>query len=203
MDFFLWITFFAVGCTPQGEGNKWQHAVEQLVEKNRKINQSNQLVQFIGSSTIRRWHSLQRDMLPFIAINNGFGGAQLSDVASFFDLLTNQFPPQAIVIYAGENDLRHGSQTPKQVLQSFKSIYTLFRQKFPSKILFYVAIKPTYSHDSKQGKLQHHTNQLIRHFIENSANAEFIDVYHGMLTSNGEPKSAFYLADGIHLTQSG
>src|SRR5258708_38817044 len=48
---------------------------------------------FVGSSSIRLWDTLQKDMAPLPVLNRGFGGAQLSHEIHFVDRTVIQCRP--------------------------------------------------------------------------------------------------------------
>ncbi len=76
---------------------------------------------FVGSSSIRLWDSLQKDMAPFPVLNRGFGGSQLSHVLYNIDRVVIRYRPRAVVLYAGDNDLDHRTgKTADDVVRDFR-----------------------------------------------------------------------------------
>lgn len=63
---------------------------------------------FIGSSSVRRWSTVGRDMQPWIAHNRGIDDASYPEIRARFANEHAQ-APGAIILYAGENDLANGT----------------------------------------------------------------------------------------------
>src|SRR5690349_14764054 len=61
---------------------------------------------FTGSSSIAYWSSLAEDMKPLPVINRGFGGSEYTDVNHYADRIVIAYHPAAVVVYAGNLDLR-------------------------------------------------------------------------------------------------
>src|SRR6516165_8948100 len=77
-------------------------------------------VLFVGSSSIRYWRTLERDMAPLPVLNRGFGGSHLDHVLHYAQRTVLPYRPRAVVLYAGENDLSWPSRkTPDTVFQDF------------------------------------------------------------------------------------
>ena len=74
---------------------------------------------FIGSSSIRRWKSLEEDMKPLIVINRGFGGAHTKHINRHIDKIVFPYEPKAIIFFCGSNDI-NGLNLPEDVFAEFK-----------------------------------------------------------------------------------
>ena len=46
-------------------------------------------------------------------------------------------------------------------------------------------------------------NLLIKNFLKDKKNAAFIDVYHSMLDTEGNPDKSIFLEDGLHMNAKG
>src|SRR6266404_8259142 len=78
------------------------------------------VIVFIGSSSIRNWDTLQKDMHPLYVINRGFGGSQLAHVNVYAPKVVLPYSPSAVVLYAGDNDLAWPwSKSPSEVFRDF------------------------------------------------------------------------------------
>ena len=60
---------------------------------------------FIGSSSIRMWKNVAKDLPDYRVINRGFGGSQISDSIHYADRIVIPYAPNTIVFYAGGNDM--------------------------------------------------------------------------------------------------
>ena len=154
-------------------------------------------VLFVGSSSIRLWTSLTRDMAPLPVINRGFGGSKISEVNSYFDRIVTPYRPRAIVFYAGENNI-DANEAPAAVAEQFRQFLEMKRQRLGKTPVFYISAKPS--------KLRF--NQLARQTELNEAvkamaadDLIYIDVV-GQMLSNGQPRD-IYVEDGLHMNPAG
>src|SRR5687768_7351671 len=76
-------------------------------------------VLFIGSSSIRLWTTLAKDLPDYPVINRGFGGSQIADSVLYTEKIVLPYKPAVVVMYAGGNDI-NGGKTPEAVLGDFK-----------------------------------------------------------------------------------
>lgn len=158
---------------------------------------------FTGSSTIRLWSSLERDMTPLPVLNRGFGGAQLDHVLHYAPRLVAPYAPRAVVLYAGDNDL--GSFTGKtaaSVARDFGQFLAWLRRELPGTRLYVVSIKPTPLR-TEQWPEQQRANEAIRGQVEADPLSTYLDLSGAMLGDDGRPRRSLYRFDGVHLTREG
>ncbi|MCK4683706.1 MAG: hypothetical protein KAT44_02010, partial [Pirellulales bacterium] len=62
---------------------RWSHDIEVLEQKDIDQRDPKDAILFIGSSSIRRWESIETDMAPYQVVQRGYGGAKYSDLAVF------------------------------------------------------------------------------------------------------------------------
>src|SRR5438552_276299 len=95
----------------------WEFQIRAFEEADRLRAPEPGSIVFIGSSTIRLWRTLERDMAPLRVVNRGFGGCHLAHVNRYAERIVVPYRPRAVVVYAGENDLGWPSRkTPETVL---------------------------------------------------------------------------------------
>ena len=78
---------------------------------------------FVGSSYVRLWEGLNKDIAPYQTINRGFGGSKLNEVAYYIERLVYPHTFRGIVLYVG-NDIVGTKQdkTPLQDVELVKYI---------------------------------------------------------------------------------
>ena len=159
---------------------------------------------FIGSSSIRFWESLERDMQPRAVINRGFGGSMLHHSTHFAERIIFPYEPSAIVLYAGDNDM--GSLTsPRsadQVAKDFDAFVAKVRSGLGPVPIFYIAIKPSTLREEQWPEMQKF-NGMIADRTEQDPSLHFIDIATPMLNSEGTPKEEYLAWDGLHLNEKG
>ena len=156
-------------------------------------------VLFVGSSSIRLWTTLERDMAPLPVLNRGFGGSTIADVNRWFEPVVARYRPRAIVFYAGENDIDAG-RPPAAVAAEFARFMALKRRGLGETPVFFVALKPSKLRWAQLPR-QAAVNARVREMAARADDLNFIDVVPAMLDA-GRPKDLF-VADGLHMAPSG
>lgn len=158
-------------------------------------------VLFVGSSSIRMWKNLATDMKGYVALNRGFGGAQVPDVLHYFDVVTKPPTPRAIVFYCGENDIA-ASRTPVQVRDDFVEFVRRARAAFPGVPIAYLSMKPSPKRWNLWDKISA-GNHLVAACCAAETGLTFLDVGKPMLGADGAPRPELFLADHLHMNETG
>ena len=156
---------------------------------------------FVGSSSIRFWDSLEKDMKPLKVLNRGFGGAHISHVIHHFDEIVKPYHPKAIVFFCGTNDLT-AFKTPEETLNDFKKFLNLVRNEFGNIKVYVIGIKPSIDR-LYLDKEERTFNKSIGLLANESAYLEYIDVWSSMLNQDGTRIPELYLEDGLHMNTKG
>lgn len=159
-------------------------------------------VLFVGSSSFRLWSNLQDDFKGYQIINRGFGGSSLPDVIRYADDIIFPYQPKQIVIYAGENDIASDTVDSKMVAERFKTLFNLIRQKLPAVPIVFVSMKPSPSREKYLPVIKQ-ANQIIKNFLWQQGNTNYIDVYSRMLDANGKPRPELFKEDMLHMKPEG
>ncbi|HMO62487.1 MAG TPA: GDSL-type esterase/lipase family protein [Ferruginibacter sp.] len=158
---------------------------------------------FVGSSSFTFWTDVQDYFPGYTIINRGFGGSTLQDVIRYAPDIITPYKPKQVVIYCGENDLAYDdSVTPWQVLQRFKTLFTIIRKAYPAVPVAYVSMKPSPSRKHLLLKMTE-ANLYIETFLKKQKQAVFIDVYHSMVDTKGEPLPQIFIEDNLHMNAAG
>lgn len=157
---------------------------------------------FIGSSSIRKWKTLENDMTPLSVINRGFGGSTIPEVIYYFQRIILPYNPKTIVLYAGENDLTSKQTSPHNVLETLKIFVNMTNFYLPATNIYFISIKPSIARKHLWRKMEL-TNMLIRDYMEAKGKINYIDVSSSMLKKNGEIRTDIFVADNLHLNQNG
>jgi len=155
---------------------------------------------FYGSSTIRLWDTLARDLRSPRALNAGFGGSTLAACAHFFERIVAPLEPVSLVLYAGDNDLGDG-RSPEDVLASYRDLAARIDACCGPVPLAFVSIKPSPARREIIDRIRR-ANELVRTALQERPGAYYVDVFEAML-AGGEPRPELYLEDGLHLSRAG
>lgn len=154
---------------------------------------------FIGSSTIARWDTLDADMRPWIARNRGVGGATFEEINRRFALDEDPRRPEAIILYAGDNDIAFGDDV-EHVLAQLQEFLVLKTIRFRDVPVFIVSLKPSPERWGKFGD-QELFNGSARRIAEKVGGIDYIDTA-SLLLVDGRP-GPYFDDDGIHLNADG
>ncbi|ADQ18538.1 GDSL-type esterase/lipase family protein [Leadbetterella byssophila] len=202
---FLLLLSLVFSCSPAKkyvEGSKhWEKEISELVSDSKTY--PSESILFIGSSSIRLWDNIEKDMAPYPVIKRGFGGSNLKDVIVYEDRLVNPHSFRAVVVFVA-NDITGGKEdaTPKEVFERYKLLVKSIRKEHKKEPIFWVQITPTESRWKVWDKIQE-ANTLIKNYTEKNKNLYYIETAEAFLGPDGKPIPAYFRADKLHLTQQG
>jgi lysophospholipase L1-like esterase len=158
-------------------------------------------IEFIGSSSIKRWMTLAADFAGHKVFNCGFGGSHLCDSLAFADRIVIPYQPKLVVLYAGDNDIASG-KSPEQIFADFKAFVAKVHAALPGTTIVFLAIKPSPSR-AKYVEQARAGNRLIEEFIAGKPKLAYVDVFTPMLGSDGQPRTELFVSDRLHLNEAG
>jgi lysophospholipase L1-like esterase len=156
---------------------------------------------FVGSSSIRLWDTLQRDMAPLPVLNRGFGGARLSSVVHFVDRAVIRYQPRAIVLYAGDNDI-NGGESVERVVRDFEAFVSRVQLALPDTRIYYLSMKPSLLHWAFWPEYEQ-ANARIASICANDPRLGYIDGATPLLAKGHPPPRELYKFDQEHLSAKG
>lgn len=179
----------------------YEDDIKQLEQKSLDLNYKADSI-FYGSSSIRLWTTLGKDLADFAPVNLGFGGSTLAACVWFFDRVMINYQPKRFVVYAGDNDLSDG-RNPEEVFLFFKELVIKAKQRFGDIPCYFMALKPSISRWAIADKFRY-ANQLIKNeIVQMDNNWHFIDLFPKMLNDQGLPNPKLFDTDGLHLSPAG
>jgi lysophospholipase L1-like esterase len=155
----------------------------------------------LGSSSLRLWTTIERDLSPLPIVPRGFGGSTTHDAVHYADRLIGATAPRAVLLYEGDNDIEAGV-SPDAVRDEFLALVDAVRSRAPGARFYVLSIKPSPAR-WKFWESARIANGRLRSACEAETLCTFIDVATPMLAANGRPRPELYLADSLHLTPKG
>lgn len=146
-----------------------------------------------------RWASLQQDLQPWIAQNRGIANASMAEINVHFAHDEARKAPQAIVYYAGDNDLAFGRSVDETVgdLREFLAIKT---RMFGATPVFVISLKPSPIRWALRDA-QAAYNNAAHAISEQRHDVYYVDITSALMI-NARP-GPFFIEDGLHLNDAG
>ena len=213
---FYLVFIFIFSCSPLKKYNstsqKWEVDIAKLENLDNYEKYSNNALLLIGSSSIRRWISIKKDMAPYETIKRGYGGAHYSDIIHFSKRLVKNHKPKAILIFVAndikgnnKNDLYSknlSDRTPYEVKRLFKFTISQIRSIHKEIPIIAIETTPTPSRWSAWEQISK-ANDLIMNFCNSKSNLHFIQTRDEFIGNNGLPIETFFVKDRLHLNEAG
>jgi lysophospholipase L1-like esterase len=167
-----------------------------------EVDNSNSIM-FLGSSFVRKWDNIRKDLDYQDIIHRGFGGSNLMDVAYYIKRIVYPHHPKAIFIYVG-NDITGKDQdkSPDQVLALFKYVVKIIRNKYPIVPITWLAISPSIKRWLVWDKITE-VNSLLKNYTLTQNNLYFIDAGNNFLNQQGTPNEKYFASDKLHYNTEG
>jgi lysophospholipase L1-like esterase len=158
---------------------------------------------FVGSSSIRFWDTLERDMGGLPVLNRGFGGSQLTHLIRSAHLIVTPCKPRAVLVYSGDNDLdERTGKTAEVVLRDYQRLVTLIHEEVPTARIYFLAIKPSKLRWARWPEMSR-ANRLVKEWSAADPRLAYIDTASALLGPDGQPRDDVYRFDGLHLNEVG
>lgn len=186
---------------------KWEKDIKEIEARTAPSIGKNVVI-FIGSSTINKWESLERDMSPLPALNHGFGGSRIQDATYFVPRLITRYGPSLVVLYAGDNDVFFRDffgkkpDTAARCLEDFRAFTAAVHNDLPATRIYFVSIKPSPSRMEYWPQMKE-ANALIKKYCATDGRLAYIDVAGSMLSGDGKAIEKYFVSDDLHLNDAG
>jgi lysophospholipase L1-like esterase len=181
--------------------DRFEPEIRKFEEADRSAPPRQDLVVFVGSSSIRRWDTLAKDFPNVPVLNRGFGGSEASDVVRYADRILVPLRPARIVFYAGDNDLARG-KTPTQIADDVSALWKIVGAKLPGTRMAILSVKPSLARWTLVSRTRE-TNVLLQRLAAGDPRLTYVDVFTPMIGADGKPIPEHFVADGLHLTDAG
>jgi lysophospholipase L1-like esterase len=191
----------AIQSWAQNKGNPFEREILAFEASDRTNQAPAGAILFIGSSSIRLWKSLAKDLPDYRVINRGFGGSQIEDSIRYADRIIFPYSPSTIVLYAGGNDINSG-KSGETVFADFQRFVSTVHTKLPKTKIAYISVAPNPARWHQIERIRR-ANELIEGYAKTDSRLSFINAYEHMLGPDGLPKPDIFVADRLHMNTNG
>lgn len=206
---FLLIPLVVLSCSPVNkyrslpEVSSWDNDIRAFEDLDNTRSYPDNAILFTGSSSIRLWSTLDKDMAPYPVIQRGFGGSKLSDFVVYADRIVSPHICSAIVIFIA-NDITGGTddKSPEEVASLFKASLKVIRKSHPVTPVFWISVTPTPSRWKAWPQIKE-ASELIKRSCEKQKNTYFINTDFAFLNQQGLPIKEYFRPDMLHLNEEG
>ncbi len=203
------LTSFLVSCASLGkyrelpEVKAWESEIEKFEQLDIAKSYPPDAIMFAGSSSIRLWSTLGKDMLPYNVIQRGYGGAKLSDFAVYADRILYPHKCRAIVLFIA-NDISgsNSDKSPLEVSQLFKKTLYIIRKQFRETPVIWVSVTPTPVRWHIWPEIKE-AGEMISEICESHRNTYYLDTEQYFTNEKGLPRADLFLDDRLHLNDEG
>jgi hypothetical protein len=181
----------------------WQGAMVAFERRDQTNPPPTNGIEFIGSSTIARWKTLESDFTGYPVYNRGFGGSQLADSTYYAARIIFPYAPRMIFLRAGGNDIAAG-ESPEEVFSDFTNFVITVRAKLPDTTIVFISWGPTPSR-WKQHDQELELNRRAKEYIaaHSEWHLEYIETYDLPLGTDGLPRPELFGPDKLHFNAAG
>ena len=183
--------------------DRWEPDIVKLEAKNQREKHPADSILFIGSSSIRRWKTIDYDVAPYHPIQRGYGGAKFSDLAVYAQRIIEPHSYRALVVFVA-NDIS-GSKNDHSVDEVAKLVQFVMQVSFahqPEAPVVFIEITPTSSRFSAWARIRQ-LNARIRDIALATPHTYFIPTAQHFLHPDGTPRDDLFVDDKLHLNRSG
>lgn len=193
------LTILATTILQAQDPERFEKEVRGIVAQNEHVNSEN-LILFTGSSSIRFWKSLGEDFPNHNVLNNGFGGSEMSDLLYYANELIIQYQPQQVFIYEGDNDIA-ADRSLDQIMKNAQQLTELIKNKIPRCDIVFISPKPSIARKSMFEKY-HQLNGMLKQWCSENG-ITFIDVWPFMMNKEGKLREDIFIEDNLHMNAKG
>ena len=164
---------------------------------------------FVGSSTIRLWDSIVKDMKPYNCVRKGYGGAHYYDLIHFVDRLVKGHKGATAVLIFVANDITgmqtdtHSDLTPIEVKRLFVNISKRIKNQLGNEVpIFVIETTPTPKRWEAWPKIAE-ANDRIQAYTQKKDKLHYISTRNFYTNDLGMPDKKFFTEDNLHLNRKG
>lgn len=155
----------------------------------------------VGSSSMRMWRDIKKDLAPLKVIHRGFGGSTMGQILIWENFFL-RYNVGTVLIYEGDNDLAGSRSKPELFIANCKKICSALLKQNPKVKIYFISIKPSVRRVNAWGRMTKGNELLIKYAAANTQ-IHFIDASTDMLDKEGKPRADILVKDNLHMNRKG
>jgi len=160
-------------------------------------------IMLAGSSSMENWSTSTEDLLPLTTYNHGIGGTTAQQWRdSLNQRLVYPFSPKTVVYYVGVNNLINSGDSADTTSSVLLEMFNDVHDHLPNTKVYWVLINALPGYPSYLSKINQ-VNNAVKEYEKTHDFFTTLDAGQKLLKDNGEPNSAFFLTDGLHMSKYG
>ena len=179
---------------------KWGEDIAEIEARDNVETESGKII-FYGSSSIRKWKTLEEDMAPLSVLNHGFGGSTVNDCVYYADRLIIPYKPKAIVFYAGTNDIAYGFSADTAYDRTM-DFFDYIHEELPETKIYYIEQTRQPDRDEYWEDMKD-LNARVEKYAKSDDLVTFIETSEILNTEDDEARLEYFVDDGKHFTTEG
>ena len=179
---------------------KWGEDIAEIEARDNVETESGKII-FYGSSSIRKWKTLEEDMAPLSVLNHGFGGSTVNDCVYYADRLIIPYKPKAIVFYAGTNDIAYGFSADTAYDRTM-DFFDYIHEELPETKIYYIEQTRQPDRDEYWEDMKD-LNARVEKYAKTDDLVTFIETSEILNTEYDEARPEYFVDDGKHFTAEG
>jgi hypothetical protein len=182
---------------------KWTKEIDAFDALNKKEIDPSDAIMFIGSSSIRRWETMAKDMAPYPTIRRGYGGAKFTDMGVFAKRIVTPHHYRALVMFIGNGVTGDPKDhTPDQIEALTRHIVSASHKHQANSPVFLIEITPCEKRFKAWPEIRA-VNSRLREIALSTPNTYFIPTASNFLKADGTPRPELFVEDRLHLNGAG
>ena len=182
---------------------KWEKEIAKLEALDQSETYDPDSILVIGSSSVRRWDTIHRDLSPYKPIQRGYGGAKFTDMGVFAKRLISPHQFRAMVMFIGNGVVgKDDDHTPEQIGELARYIVSVAHECQPGAPVLLIEITPCEKRFAAWPKIRK-VNAVLREVALSTPHTYFVPTASLYLTPEGTPRPELFVEDKLHLNEDG
>ncbi|MGF3054533.1 GDSL-type esterase/lipase family protein [Microbacterium sp. YY-03] len=136
-------------------------------------------------------------------VNIGIGATTMRDQLLYLGPIVTKFEPDAIVLFAGANDLAvKGNGYADRVVEMVGEYVTSAEQLLPGTVVYFVSINTAPSRAGNAPAIDK-VNAAVAQMATTDGTLRYVETNAALLGADGKPDPSKFQADALHLNDAG